>query len=1092
MQGGSTMSIKLKFIVEALKNEDLFLEYVNEKSKNDDIDSIYELVFNGKINTDSKKIQSGDLFVCIKGFSNDGHIYAPQAFENGATVLVVTDFLDLPVIQLKVSDSRKATAIIAKVLYDDPTSKFDLIGVTGTNGKTTSTFLLEQLFKKQYLLTQTPVFETIGVIGTLGYKIGEQFYPSERTTPDVVELNEIFMKMIDAGCKIVIMEVSSHALALYRVYGLHFKIGIFTNLSQDHLDFHKNMLEYGNAKLTLFEMVQSNDGYSIINIDDPFGHKIFKRIKSKKAGFSICPACQMPVKETNVEYWNISDIELSASNSKFSLFYKNYDYAIKFDNISIPLPGKFNIQNMASALIVLHNYIYNNEIKPNVNIDNKQEIIKILFNNFSLISQKLTDLISANGRMEKVNYKSDYKIPSVYIDYAHTPDALENILTAIREFTNNRIICVWGCGGNRDKSKRPQMAKISVKNAELTIITNDNPRLEFPEDIIRDITSNISWQESFYIIRDRSEAIKTAIMLAKDEDTVIIAGKGHETYQEIGTVKYHFDDKEEIMKALSFRETYYTHSNKKLSSRLVVPFDLLMVEKIFNIKIDNAFLQDNNVMFNLISTDSRQVINDMMPKDLLNVLFVALKGDNFDGSDYVFDILKQNEKNWCIVDIDKKSKLEKKFEKIVNEFHLKKQIIYVEDSLNAYGKLAQKYLQLFNLKKIALTGSTGKTTTKEILFNIFSEKFNTFKTFKNENNRIGVPKTIFQLDFFYDCVIFEIGTNQFGEINSLSEIIKPNLGIIVNVNPSHLEHLKSEELIMQEKMSLLNYVSENALIPSSKKFARFLKEFSSKSIYTFCVKNDDLNEIIDDDNCNFEKVIPFDEGYDDSMIYLMKNVSGRFEFKVLFNEKHHQNIVLRINNEDFYVNQKIPYYCVNTIVAICAAKLYNVEKEIIQSGLEKELKIENRMEIIDTDLGQIIFDCYNANPYSMKAALLYWAKLQDFETRIAIIGDMLELGEHSDIYHKEIGELIVKIKNNEIFNNQQKDIKTIIVGIGQSSKYYNPDYHFKNVNEFIKQLNLKSESNVFNELREKILHRKGLYLVKASHGLKLEKLKGLL
>ena len=405
------MRSTLGIIIENLKKENLLIDFISDiQNVQEQPEIILDTIIAGKICTDSKIVQDGDIFVCIKGFITDGHSYAPQAFEKGAKLLIVNDFLDLPINQIKVSESRKATAVIAKVLYDDPTAKFDLIGVTGTNGKTTTTYILEQLFKKQYEYSRLPVFKTVGVIGTIGYKIGDDFYPSERTTPDIVELNEIFSKMIKAGCKIVIMEVSSHALALYRVYGLHFKYGIFTNLSQDHLDFHRNMLEYGNAKLTLFEMVQNNNGFSVVNIDDPFGHKIFKRITSNKAGFSICPACQMPVKDSNAEYWNISDIELSEAKSSFNLFFKNEILATKFDRISISLPGKFNIQNMTSALIVLFKYIQNSEDNIFENNEVNQGKINKIYSNFNTITGKVIEIQSASGRMEKIIYNKKVKI----------------------------------------------------------------------------------------------------------------------------------------------------------------------------------------------------------------------------------------------------------------------------------------------------------------------------------------------------------------------------------------------------------------------------------------------------------------------------------------------------------------------------------------------------------------------------------------------------------------------------------------------------------------------------------------------------------
>ena len=682
MSGGSKMKIRLSMILNELISEDLFLEVINH----DSID--FENIFvSGKMKTDSKAVLKDDVFVCIKGFSVDGHIFAPEAYDNGAGLLIVNYTLDLPVLQVVVKDTRKATAVIAKILYDNPTGKFDLIGITGTNGKTTTSVILEQLYSKLGYKT--------GLIGTLGYKIGDKFYPSERTTPDIIELNEIFLKMVASSCKIVIMEVSSHALSLYRVYSLNFKIAVFTNLSQDHLDFHKDMEDYGNAKFTLFEMVQKNSGLSIVNIDDPFGHSIFKKIRTPKVGFSISAACQMPVKSKECEFWNISEIELKPNHAKFNLYVKNQMYARKYSDIKSSLSGKFNVMNLVAALIVVEK-----------NIDSEK---------FNQLLKSTEDIVSATGRMEKVINSQNLDI---YVDYAHTPDALSSILDTIREFTRKRVICVWGCGGNRDRRKRPLMAKISVKKADLTIITNDNPRFEFPADIIRDIIEPISYQESYIIIRDRAEAIKAAILLANEGDTVLIAGKGHETYQEIGSVKYHFDDKEEVVSALNNRIQYVSRDDC-----LAVPIDLLNFEKMFDISIKNTYLQDNLPLLTSVSTDSRLIQS--------NSIFFALNGENFNGEDFVKDIISKDSSNWCI--INKKEDSDRMVE--ANK-------IFVSDSLTAYGRLAKKYLQLFKAKKIALTGSTGKTTTKEILYNILSEQFKTFKNAENENNKIGDRKSV--------------------------------------------------------------------------------------------------------------------------------------------------------------------------------------------------------------------------------------------------------------------------------------------------------------------------------------------------------------
>ena len=312
----------LKSILKILSDECLLVEIRNPLNINLD-----KYIVSGTIKTDTRTIRIGDIFSCIKGFNVDGHDFSAEALAKGASILIVESKQFIDVTQIVVTDSKKATAIISKYIYDNPSEKFHLIGVTGTNGKTTTTFILDQLYQQKGHKT--------GLIGTLGYKIGDKFYESDRTTPDIVQLNEIFYKMAEAGCTVVIMEVSSHALTLGRVFGIKFNVGIFTNLTQDHLDFHKDMIEYGEAKYLLFKMVQENNGVCIINTDDEFGKTIYNRISGTKISYSM-----------NHADWVISDIKTCSVNTEFKL--QNDD---KLINIISPLVGKFNVYNLTAAIV---------------------------------------------------------------------------------------------------------------------------------------------------------------------------------------------------------------------------------------------------------------------------------------------------------------------------------------------------------------------------------------------------------------------------------------------------------------------------------------------------------------------------------------------------------------------------------------------------------------------------------------------------------------------------------------------------------------------------------------------------------------------
>ena len=973
------MKRELKLILKALDAEGLLIEIRNPLNIN-----MEKYIISGTIKTDTKRIASGDIFACIKGFHVDGHSFVNEAISKGSSIIVSEYIQYVDITQIIVNNTRLATAVIARCLYDNPSQKIDLIGVTGTNGKTTTTFILEQLYTEMGYKT--------GLIGTLGYKIGNEMFQTEHTTPDIVELNEILYKMSESGCQIVIMEVSSHALALERVYGLSFKVGIFTNLSQDHLDFHADMNEYGWVKYKLFEMVAANNGICIINTDDEFGKIIFQKLNCKKIKYYM--------NEDNLSGWRINDIRLSPDSSQFNL--QNKDHT--FLNIKSSIIGKFNIYNLTAALITVATttlLLKNNLIKSESQL--LQEFVQLL--------HKIDKIKPIKGRIEKI--ENDQNL-DIFVDYAHTPDALATIIDTVREFTRKRVICVWGCGGNRDKDKRAKMALISIEKADLTIITNDNPRLEFPADIIRDIIQPLKFEDSYFIIRDRDEAIKAAVILAQSGDAVIIAGKGHETYQEIGNVKYKFDDRKQIEKHIRWEKKYRSsNSSSNKQQILTIPIDLLNIEKLLNKPIRNNHLQDNLPLFRYVSTDSRNINTD--------TLFFALKGENFDGADFVDDVIKKSRDNWCVINNEVRMNNSE-----YNEFYtdVENNKIYVDDTIKVYGKLAQKYLKLFGAKIIAITGSTGKTTTKEILWNILStDEFACFKSHENENNKIGVPKNIFKMRSDYRYAIFEIGTSQPGEIAYLADILQPYCGGVISVGAAHLELLGSIEEVFNEKISLLEYIKEFAVIEENIYAVEHVAYISRSR-----------NHASLRDTFELKKLIVNDEG-----------------------------IYLEINNIGYQTCYKIPYLAKNAVFAITIAKLLGLDFESIQNGLQKELKIDNRMEIIKSENRTILWDCYNANPTSMKAAIKFWKSLEPEEKHIAILGDMLELGSSSEMYHEEIADLLKEIEN-----------KTVI-GIGYLAKLYKPTFHYNNVDEFIDDIN-RFELD------------RGIILVKGSNSVNLDRI----
>ena len=445
---------------------------------------------NIKIN--SNDIKKGDIFVALKGLTKDGHNYIDDAIENGADYIICEKGnYDKPYM---IVDSTKD--FLNEFLLKNFLPIFDdmkLVGITGTNGKTTSCFLLYQMLNK------------IGIkaayIGTLGFYIEDKIKDLNNTTPDIITIYNLLLECRKNNVKYVVMEVSSHSLELDRLYGISFDYVVYTNLTQDHLDFHKDMEEYLHAKMKLFDKVKES-GLSITNIDDKYS-KYFKTNNNLTYGF-------------NNSDFKIIKYKLYLDKIKYVFKYKNKTYKVKLN-----IPGKYNIYNSIISIIVLNN----------IGIPIKKAIK--IFNNIKMPS----------GRMEIIKIKKSYAI----IDYAHTPDAVLNVLKNVNEFKKGKVYTIIGCGGNRDKSKRKEMGYLSTKYSDYVIFTNDNPRDEEPKDIIADITNNLE-SKNYEIIEDRREAIKKGISFLNKEDILLILGKGHENYQIIKGVKYHFSDKEEVLK----------------------------------------------------------------------------------------------------------------------------------------------------------------------------------------------------------------------------------------------------------------------------------------------------------------------------------------------------------------------------------------------------------------------------------------------------------------------------------------------------------------------------------------------------------------
>ncbi len=485
----------MKSSKELIKNID-FLKIIGDIDKNIE-----------NIAVDSRKVSKNTLYFAIKGATVDGHDFIESAIKNGAVVIICSNELIIyknypEVAFVIVENILKTQAIVVNEFYDYPSKKAKVIGITGTNGKTSSTFILESIFKQNG--------KKVGVIGTIGYKINETLTKLENTTPNSLELTTIFVEMLNNEVDIIIMEVSSHALELYRVYGIHFDCVVFTNLTQDHLDFHLTMENYYNAKKKLFteymDYSEKENKICVINTDDFYGKKLFDELTCKKTSFG---------KEGD---YKVIESELTLKNItlKIKSTYKIFSFTSK-------LVGQYNVMNILGALTVAD---------------------KIGTCKFD-IEDGIHNVNTIKGRLEYVDNPKKFNI---FVDYAHSPDAIENVLSTTKPLTKGLLIALMGAGGDRDKTKRKLMTQSAMKYADLIILTSDNPRTENPEDILNELESPLLNSSIKYKrISDRKEAIEFGLSLLTEKDCFVICGKGHEDYQIIGKTKYHFSDSETVI-----------------------------------------------------------------------------------------------------------------------------------------------------------------------------------------------------------------------------------------------------------------------------------------------------------------------------------------------------------------------------------------------------------------------------------------------------------------------------------------------------------------------------------------------------------------
>ena len=855
----------------------------------------------------SLKCKKGNIFFAIKGNQVDGNRFINKAIEAGARTIVSSqkfEGIKKNILYIKSTNTRKLLSETAYNFFKNKPK--NLIAVTGTNGKSSiADFYLQilNLSKKK-----------VASIGTLGVNMAGYKKNVLNTTLDPIELGSYLEKIKKNKIDNLILEASSHGLKQHRLDGLEFKIGIFTNLSHDHLDYHKDYNEYFKSKLYLFEKLLGKNSNIITDIEIPEYKKIKKIASKRKLRINT-----ISNKNSNL---NLISHKYFEDKQLCEVLYKNNIF--KFQT---SLVGKIQIKNILMAMLAAE--------KSDLKF---KQIIKIL-----------DKVKPVNGRLEKVgSIKNNSK---VILDYAHTPDALLTCLKNLKEqFKNKKISIVFGCGGNRDLTKRPIMGKIADSYCDRIYLTDDNPRKENPKKIRAAIKKQIN-KKKFFEIPDRSKAIKKAIFALKTGDILLVAGKGHENTQDYGKKKKLFSDKIEILKNIKIK-------NKGLSAniKLNILNELSSFNKIsLKTKINNA------------SINSREIKK--------NDIFFGVKGKKKDGNLFT----KEAFNNGASL-------------AVVNKFNNKLKHIRVKNSLKFLTKASSIIRENTFGKIIAITGSCGKTSLKELVGKTLKKICKVTYSPKSFNNKFGVPLSLFNLKQNDDYGIFEIGMDKKGEIDYLSKIIKPDVGVITNISYAHAKNFKNIKQIALAKAEIIRNIKDGGsiVLNADDQFYRFHKAIAQK-------RRININS--------------FSLTKKNSGIYIDSIKKEKSRYKIFINIKNFKKY--------FYINSNFENDLKNLLSAISIISIFidirNLDKNIFYNHeIPKGRGDISKIKLFKKEF-YLIDESYNSNPLSLKTALKNFDKIKvnSFKKHL-ILGDMLELGKHSKRLHIEISKNINKTSVNNV------------------------------------------------------------------------------
>ena len=841
----------------------------------------------------SQKVKKGFIFFALKGNKSNGEDYIINAIKNGAILVICSKkckFQSSKINILKVNNVRSLLTDITNRYYKIKPK--NIIAVTGTNGKTSVADYFYQILNKNKI--------PVASIGTLGIKFKNQKINTSLTTPDIITLHKYLEKIKKNKIDNVIIEASSHGLHQKRLDKLNIKAGIFTNFTQDHLDYHKTMNSYFQAKMILFSKLLREKKHVIADKSI----KQFSRLKK------ISIRKKLKIKD-------ISEL------------------LVQTENMNLPLVGSFQFKNLSMAILAA----------------------KLCNVNYFKIKKALIKITNIDGRLDLIKKFSDNR--KIFIDYAHTPDALNEVLKSIKDKYNNKISLVFGCGGERDYKKRSLMARVAKSMCDKIYVTDDNPRKENPKKIRKEIIKHLK-KNNYKDIGNRSLAIKEAILNSEPNEIILVAGKGHENYQDYGNKIIHTSDKKIIQ-------------NLKIGKKLISKKRLSYLS---NSRILNKIIKNKNFYkFDGLSIDSREIKKDN--------LFLAIKGKNNNGNQFIYKAIK-NGANYVI-----SSKSNKKF---------KNKIIKVDNCISFLNKFANLKRKNCNAKILAITGSAGKTSLKNMLNFLLSKHNNTYSSPRSFNNHYGVPLSLSNLRPDHRFGVFEVGMSKSGEIDTLSKIIKPHLAIITNIAEAHIENFKNIKGIAHAKGEIINNIQNNGTIILNRddKFFYYLnKKAKSKNI----------------------KVITFGKSkYSDIKLIKVKRLN---KFNEIIVQTKEEFLKFKIKNINIY----------NVLASLAVLKhlKFDLKKEIKEFKKINPSDGRGKIHLIKRykKSFKLIDESYNANPFSMKNALMNYSQIKkNGFKKYLFLGDMLELGKKSEFYHKQLSKLINSSDIDKVFIKGEKTLFT--------------------------------------------------------------------